>query len=316
MDWLVFNDVIRLLRSSEPMFDGNYLPSLEAAEALLLSSSLGGCALQLLVLSDGRPSDQGVNVAAAATERICALASRFGRRLSVTTIGFGDPSEPFALLERMADRSSLYGCAGTFSKVSLRPESLGLALSSLAKTLTATRTELTELGGTAQRSVRDVRREPKTTVDDSFFTPTDWLLYQPFGGREDEANGPRRFVWSVDDKKWQRAAFQSPVGSGLAVRRCYFGEGAERIVRKFREVDSRGNFVGALLVAKEGRFQGDLGSGHGGDVAEFHRVFCDAQMRAAKLAAIFNEKLARVPGVDRRREHASRALPRVFGLRH
>jgi hypothetical protein len=79
------------------------------------------------------------------------------------------------------------------------------------------------------------------------------------------------------------------------MKRAYFGEGTERLVRKFREVDADGNFVGPALVAKERRFMEDLVSSQGQMVCQFHRRFCDTQARAQKLAHVFNEKLSQVP---------------------
>jgi hypothetical protein len=163
MDWLVYYDLIRLLRTAEPRFDGNYIPSLDAAEALLLCNPHGSCALQLLFLSDGRPSDNfsgksmaGMTTGAQIRARIGALASRFGRRLSVSTIGFGPQGEAFDVLRQMAEESKLHGSVGSFQRLSLTLDSLGLSLCTLAKSLTTTRAELTELGGIAQRTVRDV----------------------------------------------------------------------------------------------------------------------------------------------------------------
>jgi hypothetical protein len=58
MDWLLFNRIIDLLRTQEPSFDGNYRPALDLAERLLLKNKEGSCALTLLFLSDGKPSDR------------------------------------------------------------------------------------------------------------------------------------------------------------------------------------------------------------------------------------------------------------------
>jgi hypothetical protein len=81
-------------------------------------------------------------------------------------------------------------------------------------------------------------------------------------------------------------------------------QSAERLVRKFREVDGDGSFVGPPLVAKEGRFQCDLGDRGCAD-AGFHSTFCDTQIRASNLATVFNEWLARVPGVHARTPRVS-----------
>lgn len=80
------------------------------------------------------------------------------------------------------------------------------------------------------------------------------------------------------------------------MRKAYFDECAELLVRKFREVDAAGAFVSSLLVAKEGRFHEDMAPARGiRTVIDFYQNFCDTQRRAEKLASVFNEKLARLP---------------------
>ena len=117
MDWTLFNSVIDLLHSSRPMEHGNYLPALQLAEELLTSNSHGSCALMLCFLSDGQPSDkvgrstifgetlQGKKLNLA-VQRIEALASRFGRRLTIATIGFSGTHENFQVIVYVI----LYSC--------------------------------------------------------------------------------------------------------------------------------------------------------------------------------------------------------------
>jgi hypothetical protein len=153
--------------------------------------------------------------------------------------------------------------------------------------LTATKTELTELGGSSQRAVRDVKREPSGTLDDLTLNEN-WYLY----GKGDFVS---REAWSLEDKCWKVQPFHSIQAKGVAYRKKYFGEGAERIVAKFREVDSVGNFVGPLLVSKESRFQSDA---RYSDQKAFHKVFCQTQGTAKLLAEEFNKKLSSIPGVS------------------
>ena len=93
-DWIFYNAVVALLRSQEPNFDGNYLRALDTAEQLLVQNASGSCALALLFLSDGRPSDQvekrsdadepgattRSRLNAAVNARVGALASRLSLR--------------------------------------------------------------------------------------------------------------------------------------------------------------------------------------------------------------------------------------------
>ena len=225
-----------------------------------MSNSHGGCALLLLFLSDGRPSDRVPKGARGNTlsgykavmqdlmgRRIGALASSFGRRLTVATVGFGRPGEDFCVLETMASVAREYGSNGTFQSASLTADSLGKAFSSLTSSLTDTKAELTALKGAGRRTVRNVQREVRDLVDGPWVTES-WSWYQ---------RHVRRVVWSAAEG-WAPRGFMTGVARGVAMRKCVFGEGAERMVRKFREVGAGGWFVGPELVAKESRFIEDL----------------------------------------------------------
>jgi len=62
----------------------------------------------------------------------------------------------------------------------------------------------------------------------------------------------------------------------VAFRKTYFGEGAERIVRKFRFLDDRGNFCGPRMVAKESRFVKERKETQGEEMA-YHKEFLRTQ---------------------------------------
>eukprot|EP00241_Pyramimonas_parkeae_P004104 CAMPEP_0114246224 /NCGR_PEP_ID=MMETSP0058-20121206/12339_1 /TAXON_ID=36894 /ORGANISM="Pyramimonas parkeae, CCMP726" /LENGTH=673 /DNA_ID=CAMNT_0001359377 /DNA_START=223 /DNA_END=2241 /DNA_ORIENTATION=- len=301
VDWILYNDIILYLRTAMPKSAGNYFPALDAAEKLLLSNEHGSCALLLLFLSDGKPSDQLPRNASIAMrsgfhttpsikynrlvhERIGTLASRFGRRLTVATIGFGGAREDFSVLTTMANVSRDYGSMGVFQAPALTVESLGNAMTSLTASLTQTKAELTHLGGaTTQRTVRSMLRESRHALDDLVLSG-DWYHY-----RESEV---LRVVKFDSENGWIDQSLD-PLLRGVAMKRNIFGEGAERMVRKLRWVGEREEFVGPMLVAKESRFVEDMHR----DGLIFHRLFCQTQVRAHRLAEKFNERLAKVPGV-------------------
>ena len=60
------------------------------------------------------------------------------------------------------------------------------------------------------------------------------------------------------------------------MKKTIFGEGAERMVSKFREVGEGGRFIGPHLVAKESRFIEDINSK---DHRKFHEIFCRTQIK-------------------------------------
>lgn len=299
-DWKLFNYVIDLLRSQEPSFEGNYIPALDKAEELLCLNMSGSCALTLFFLSDGRPSDPPPPrtdtgdpnwSAGPMSERIDRVCSRFGRRLSIVAVGFGGLGEDFSVLQTLAKRPIQFGSSGHFHAATLDAEALSQAFSSLTSSLNMTRTELSREGGSALRSVRDVQREARDSVEDLGLTQA-WLVYN---GMLNGWTPMIRRAWSTARKDWVCLPPLAPGAVSVALKKAYFGEGAERLVRKFREVDAEGEFVGPALVAKEGRFMEDLVPGQGQMVYSFHRRFCDTQARAQKLAEVFNEKLTKLP---------------------
>jgi hypothetical protein len=308
-DWQLFNKVVDLLRTQEPFFEGNYVPALDAAERLLLSNEFGACALTLFFLSDGKPSDRmpkntmvsGSSCAMTGfvklmSQCIDSLSSRFGRRLSVITVGFGGPGEDFRVLEKLAERPAQFGCVSRFFSAELNVATLGTAFSSISSSLNSTKTELTAVGGSSQRAVRDVRRQARDTVGKDTRPNSDWLVYMMGQGWRGE-----RRLWTTGRlKDWLDISPINWDAHGVAMKAHYFGEGAERLVREFREVGIDGTFVGMPLVAKESRFQADVANMDPERLINFHRTFCDTQVRASGLAAVFNSKLAQLPRYNRK----------------
>ena len=305
-DWILFNKAIDLLRSQSPSFDGNYLPSLDAAEELLLANTYGNCALDLLFFSDGKPSDQipqkfvshhdtGRAHIVLVGARIDRLASRFGRRLSVTAVGFAGPSEDFSVLQKLAERPAQFGSHGRFIAAQLNAEALGAAFDSAISSSLQTKSELTAIGGTSRRIVRDVKRKARDTVGQDIEPNDNWFVYRGKSWRNGE-----RLRYDVKGRKWEPMPPLNSDATGVALEVSFFGEGAERLVREFREIGSDGRFTGERLVAKESRFQMDVGYTDRRDIINFHKTFCDTQHRAQRLAKVFNSRLKQLPGYDER----------------
>lgn len=57
MNWVLYNRIIDFLRSHAPCGGGNYLPAIGKAHDMLSYNRSGKCALQLIFLTDGAPSD-------------------------------------------------------------------------------------------------------------------------------------------------------------------------------------------------------------------------------------------------------------------
>ncbi len=159
--WTLYNKLVDLREWTKlkPSGHGFYLPAIAKAEELLTCNSNASCALSLLFFSDGKPSDPKPHHPMI-VRNMGNLASKFGRRLSVSCIGMAEKSTDFSTLEDMVEEAKQYGSIATFGKPSLDADSLSHIVSGLASSLTTSRTEMTELRTGKSRKVRmDIVRE-------------------------------------------------------------------------------------------------------------------------------------------------------------
>eukprot|EP00282_Hemiselmis_andersenii_P035154 CAMPEP_0169443004 /NCGR_PEP_ID=MMETSP1042-20121227/9126_1 /TAXON_ID=464988 /ORGANISM="Hemiselmis andersenii, Strain CCMP1180" /LENGTH=724 /DNA_ID=CAMNT_0009554207 /DNA_START=221 /DNA_END=2396 /DNA_ORIENTATION=+ len=317
LDEEMFNKFLRRRDEARSWKDGNYLPSLAAAEKLLHKFPHGGCALQLLFLSDGKPSDlwtPGSTETATGREslhskhealmreRVRELTRRFGKRLTVGTIGFADEKKNFGVLQGMADE------ANSFSKgMFLHARSdLGFAISSLVTSLTDTMTEMTSVDGSKQRTVRDVTREKPESSETAIWDLSDVYWYIGTERWMPDITASQKF-------EWKKIELQDKRCNGLVVRKSILGEGAERMVYGMYEAcftydekdasaaPSRIEMIGEPMVAKESRFVEDNSK----ETLEFHKVFAKTQATAQRIAEAFNAKVAK------RAPQGNKSIPRL-----
>ena len=282
LTWSLFNDILDFKSWDEhrPSQGGHYLPALEEAQRLLAVNK--SCPVSLMFISDGKPSDRG-NFA----ERVGDLASTFGRRLSFLAIGLGIPGEEdFSVLKEMAQAATHYGCRSHFTAPDLNQMSLSNILSSLATSLTCSRTEMTELGSGTKRFVKEVERERCDAADDRFIT-SEWKVYGPSTHRAKRGNVLRVREWDFHQDKLVN---MSPKYISVAIKDKVFGEGAERMVRKFRFMKA-GSFAFEPYVAKESRFIDDDDEMYTDKTNTYHDTFCRGQSTAGEMAKRFNEAL-------------------------
>eukprot|EP00804_Cyclotella_cryptica_P026263 CCRYP_019835-RA/>CCRYP_019835-RA protein AED:0.28 eAED:0.10 QI:0/0/0/1/1/1/3/0/562 len=142
--YALYNKIIDLREwgNLRPVGPGNYLPAIQAAEELLL------------------PPDKHGNAS------IGNLAAKFGRRLSFACIGMADAKEDFSVLNDMVTEAKSYGLQALFGRPSLDSESLSYLITSLALSVTSTRSEMTDAKSGICKQVRDVTREKTNTPDD------------------------------------------------------------------------------------------------------------------------------------------------------
>eukprot|EP00536_Pseudo-nitzschia_multiseries_P006283 jgi/Psemu1/192727/e_gw1.131.23.1 len=300
--WALYNMIVDLYTRGSVMArsHGYYIPSLETAERILTINKTASCALALCFLSDGRPSDGAAAARDSILERVASLGMRFGRRLTLTTIGMGEDSNEFEMLHKMADTARDYGVQSCFMLPSMTTSALGVSLTSTATTITQTQTEMTDIVTRKQRNVRDVLRESRAKASNevvSVVSPEEYYLYpiervtRHIYSEWPDPNGKRRHSYDA-----------APMMEGdkthfVALNKKTFGEGAERFAFRFYEVGQDGStVVGKPLVAKESRLVLEGGEA---DRELFVRTFCRAQQLARRIAAEFNDRLDRLHRVDK-----------------
>ena len=289
LTWSLFNDILEFKSWDEyrPSRAGNYLPALQTAKLLLAQNK--ACPVSLMFMSDGKPSDNG-NFA----DSVGELASSFGRRLSFYAIGLGIPEEEdFSVLKAMAQAATKYGCHSHFIAPTLDQMSLSNILSSLATSLTRSRTEVTDLGSGHQRAVKEVQREECDAPDDEYVTE-DWSVYGP-SKFTDQGKWLKSKKWDLKQDKFVDVSLDDGTHKimNIALKRQVFGEGAERMVRKFRFMTD-GEFVLEKYVAKESRFSKDddcSSSRFINMTNNYHDSFCRTQAVSGDMAKKFNDAL-------------------------
>ncbi|KAL7525196.1 hypothetical protein ACHAWF_001247 [Thalassiosira exigua] len=169
--------------------------------------------------------------------------------------------------------------------------------------MTETKTTMTDFKTNAHRTYRDLIREPSRSVSIYIEKESAWKHYMNKPGCDPSVE---RTYFDRKDYRWKypENTFESHKAVGIAVRHYVFGEGRERAVRRVREINSAGCFVGAPLVGKETLFQEDLDPG---DVRNFHKNFFKLQQLAQKYALLFNSKLSSLPG-------ATNKVPKIHFL--
>lgn len=86
-NWILYNEIIDILRTRHPLGEGNYLPAISLAKRMLLSNRKGKCLHQLVFLTDGAPSDKappgtGLGSQGYQIHAICRHIIAFGSRSS------------------------------------------------------------------------------------------------------------------------------------------------------------------------------------------------------------------------------------------
>jgi hypothetical protein len=222
--------------------DSNYLPALEEVDKLLAIGNHDSCALSLLFLSDGAPSDaREVGLTTPGAERrmcrrVAAIAEKFGKqKLNITMVGFGNKFQDFSALQSMAQAAKDVpgGTTADFVYCEKMANSMGTAITSLVTRLTASRTALMEAGATRGRTNRNIASEKESRVfnDWKYYNIHAHWVFDP--SRRLFAHYSGLPPGALRDDNWKEAKqaklLQKKPPQFLAINTKTCGEGVERL---------------------------------------------------------------------------------------
>ena len=289
-NWILYNAIIEILRTRQPLGDGNYFPAISLAKRMLLSNRKGKCLHQLVFLTDGAPSDRAPPGSSstiayqihAIRRHIASIAREFGSKLTIGAIAVG--SGRYDALEAMILLAKDYSCHTYLKKSSLKAGDMSNAFSSMSTLISSSKSRATDAMTNCQRTYKNLIREPQSSVGIYDMDEEEWVQY----------TNVKSTVFDKYTRRWEPTdVFYDRSSVGVAVREYIFGEGRERAVRRVREVNAQGRFVGPLMVGKESLFVED-------DSDSFHKTFCIVQQLAHQMAHRFNKQLLLIPGVDKK----------------
>ena len=293
MDWILFNKLLDRQVQAKPRSHGNYFQALHTAKSLLdrelkMAEDIATDDLpsyQFVFLSDGKPSDKEPYYIAMQLSLLMELTEKLGENFSFHAIGLGDSGADFAALERLAKTVQTWGSTGTFTYSDLSCLKLGEAFSSVATSVTASRTEKLSI-----KSDKEPRKE-KDVVLRSRSVPKSQRTFQRY------FNGVTRWEYSHakyqdrDDWPWTQINFKHSAAIGFDMERNPFGKGAERLAYMFYEIGRDNRRKGNAMVAKETKFV----NYNEDRKVKFHETFCRTQQKANELALKFNKVVKRAP---------------------
>eukprot|EP00121_Abeoforma_whisleri_P010617 Awhi_evm1s9794 len=275
---------------------GNYLPALDLAK-IIMNASLCNCAMLLFFLSDGRPSDFKVDNACLSEsemketirQHLFEIGKNCGYRTTFGTYGFATQKKyDFSLLKEMTESAKQFGIQNSFFQNGLDSIALQENLTTLITTLTQARIKLSSIQPIKETLLSDSRRPELEKEQECEMTVNgDWDSWD-FKTRSEHHVRRNKMVYNryTELAKFENIKFLSSNASGFAIKKKFFGEGAERVVFDFQEIDDNRNLIGPPLCAKKN--PKDEMSGR---QLEFHINFALTQRQAKRLARKFNERL-------------------------
>jgi hypothetical protein len=306
--WELHNKLVDLADDSlSAQGQGNYLPALSKAFEVLHSVKDQNCALLLLFLSDGGPSDRdtaskyfgkkksmlggldnGKRCFIDIQERVSKICSKFQARLTFGAFGFANDrknGKVFDLLRAMTQKASQAGAKGFFA-CGLDTENLRKALYSSSTSLISTRMDLSSLFGGSILRICDPKKVKRTDIVKDIDGTTHNFFHDVRKNNLKRFHSRKQFDRETkkENIKWDNVALMHPSATGLRVKVGYLGKGAERECREMSEITVGGEDIGQQLVGK-------FSINHEPDQLEFHKQCALTQFEAGRISKKFNDML-------------------------
>jgi hypothetical protein len=284
---VLFNKILGLRTLLKPRSHGHYFPAILELESILISDlSHSNCGLMVLFLSDGKPSDHFHVSPVLAQRKIIdaaeSLGHRYGSRLTFEAIGFGSSSD-FAIMQQIVTALKDCGTEASFQHVDQRSAALSAAFSSVVSSLSATKLR-TSKTGEEKRALRPGTIEVLSAAQrNSKELNSDWIVRN---GVYDDVSKCTP-LWHEATGMFDCWSF-CKLPHGVAIRKTFFAQGAERRTLLFRELDESGQMTGQQLVAKESLFADGADEGE----KELVQIYtCKLLVKAQGVAKVFNQRI-------------------------
>jgi hypothetical protein len=291
LDWVLFNRVLHRMKTAQPRSHGSYVESIEYAENVINNDI--NCfanldiddipAFMLVLLSDGAPSDKRDEDKIRRRNAVCRLSQRLKSKLTVYGMGIGPVGSDFQQLKSLVDAAKEQGSEGQFIHAGLSSAELSTTFSTMATSMSTTRTEL--LSTKPKRPRTEKRFNMRKNYNDVELVPL----------RRETKNVSRYRYDSRNRHPWRKIEFLNRDADGFEVAQEPFGKGAERLAYMFYEIRQKANSssfekVGKNMVAKDSIYNEDEQSKE-----RFHTDFCRSQHKAWELSVQFNREVEKAP---------------------
>ena len=309
-DSILFNNLLERQRNAKPRSHGNYLNSLQIAyerindELKLLDETEmeqdDYPPIYLILLSDGKPSDNDEADVSGRLKIVELLAKRLGRLVTFLCMGLGPSGADFVALQDLAAQAQQFGSKSEFTHAGLSAANLAKGFSSFSSTMTSVRQSMMTVEEDENKE-EDGRRVIKLKDRKS--------LARSRQDCNQFINRVRRFSfsfqkWKTYQDPWIAERFMNTNSIGFEMDKLPFGKGVERLAFRFQEINQRKELLGNVMVAKESK---QINSEF--DREKFHMTSMRTQLTALNLANKFSRVLETTPALQP--IHSYECVPKI-----